>query len=217
MSTRTTISRIAAIGGLSTAVATGSHRLRRGGPAATSGSAGKLTVLVEAGGKAELQPSPISTRRTPERRQLVELPYDGLFNRLPASSARASLLRRRGARRHLADRFKDGVQPLDDLFTDEVKKDIFPALVNEAQVGGHFIGMPAWTNAEIIFYRNDLFDDAEEQGRLPGEVRVRARAADHLEAVPGHLRVLHRRHGMYGTDVKGAVETEWLATVSQAG
>ena len=50
--------------------------------------------------------------------------------------------------------------PLDDLFTDDVESDLFGGLVTEAQVDDHFVGMPVWTNSEILFYRTDLWEDA---------------------------------------------------------
>ena len=59
--------------------------------------------------------------------------------------------------------FADGVTLLDDLFTDEVQADLFPGLISEAQVDGSFVGMPVWTNSEILFYRTDLFEDPAEQ------------------------------------------------------
>ena len=50
------------------------------------------------------------------------------------------------------------LQPLDGLFTEDVKADLFPALVQEAQVDGRFIGMPAWTNTEVLLYRVPSFE-----------------------------------------------------------
>ncbi|MGN9790354.1 hypothetical protein ACTMTU_04520 [Streptomyces sp. OZ13] len=36
-------------------------------------------------------------------------------------------------------------------------------LPSGAQVKGRYLGMPAWTNSKILFYRRDLFEDAKEQ------------------------------------------------------
>ncbi len=47
------------------------------------GAAGKLTVLVEGGGKAELQPiADLYQKETGTTVELVELPYDGLYDRI---------------------------------------------------------------------------------------------------------------------------------------
>ena len=84
MSSRTTISRIAAIGGLSTAVLLAATACGAGGPAATSGSAAStVNVLVEAGGHAELTGVAEQCKKdTGVDVNFVELPYDGMFNRL---------------------------------------------------------------------------------------------------------------------------------------
>jgi len=166
MSTRKTISRLVTLGGLCTAVALAATGCGAGGPAPTSGSASStVNVLVEAGGHAELTGVAEQCKKdTGLNVNFVELPYDGMFNRLSSEFSSGNVSFDVAALDSVwLPSFKDAVQPIDELFTDEAKKDIFPALVKEANVDGHFIGMPAWTNAEIILYRKDLFEDAKNK------------------------------------------------------
>ena len=219
MSSRTTISRIAALGGLSTAVLLAATACGAGGPAATSGSAAStVNVLVEAGGHAELTGvAEQCTKDTGINVNFVELPYDGMFNRLSSEFSSGNVSFDVAALDSVwLPSFKDAVQPIDELFTDEAKKDIFPALVKEANVDGHFIGMPAWTNSEIILYRKDLFEDAKNKTDFKAKFGYDLAAPTTWKQYQD-ISEFFTKDGMYGTDVKGGVETEWLAHVLQAG
>jgi ABC-type glycerol-3-phosphate transport system substrate-binding protein len=220
MSSRTTISRITAIGGLSTAVLLAATACGAGGPATPSGSAGTSTVnvLVEAGGHAELTGvAEACKKETGVSANFVELPYDGMFNRLSSEFSSGNVSFDVAALDSVwLPSFKDAVQPIDELFTDEAKKDIFPALVKEANVDGHFIGMPAWTNAEIILYRKDLFEDAKNKADFKAKYGYELAAPTTWKQYQD-IAEFFTKDGMYGTDVKGGVETEWLAHVLQAG
>ncbi len=187
------------------------------GGAATSSDT-SLRVLVEAGGHAELQPvADAFTEETGVEVTFVELPYEGLYDRLTSefSSGQPSFdvaaldaIWLKG--------FAPGVQPLDELFTDEVEADLFPSLVQEAQVDGHFVGMPVWTNAEILYYRKDLFDDAANQAAFKKQYGYELAPPEDWQQFADAAQFFTGK-GMFGTDVKGAVETEWLATLMQAG
>jgi multiple sugar transport system substrate-binding protein len=219
MSSRITISRLTAIGGLSTAVLLAVTACGAGGPAATSGSAAStVNVLVEAGGHAEL--AGVAEQCKKEAGidvNFVELPYDGMFNRLSSEFSSGNVSFDVAALDSVwLPSFKDAVQPIDELFTDEAKKDIFPALVKEANVDGHFIGMPAWTNAEIILYRTDLFEDAANKDGFKAKYGYDLAAPTTWQQYKD-ISEFFTKDGMYGTDVKGGVETEWLAHVLQAG
>ena len=184
----------------------------------TSSSEKAITVLVEAGGHAELQPiADAFTKETGTKVAFVELPYDGLYNRLNSEFTSGSVSFDVAAMDAVwLPTFKDAVTPLDGLFTDSVKSDLFPALVQEANVGGAFVGMPVWTNSEILYYRKDLFGDPANQAAF--------KAKFGYDLVPPttwqqyhDAAAFFTKDGMYGTDVKGAVETEWLALLSQTG
>jgi multiple sugar transport system substrate-binding protein len=90
-------------------------------------------------------------------------------------------------------------------------------------VDGTFRGMPAWTNSEILFYRKDLFEDPVEQAAFEQEygypLAVPTTWDEFTDAAVFFTRDTNGDGSvdLYGTDVKGAVETEWLAHVLQAG
>lgn len=195
-----------------------------GGGDAASGD-DELTVLVEGGGLAELQPvADAYKEETGTTVTLVELPYDGLYDRISSELASGQVSFDVAALDAIwLSAFADGVTPLDDLFTDDVKADLFPGLVSEAQVDGTFVGMPVWTNSEILFYRTDLFEEPAEQAAFQEKYGYELAPPTDWEQYRDVAEFFTRdtdgdgQVDLYGTDVKGAVETEWLATVSQAG
>lgn len=185
----------------------------------------ELTVVVEGGGKAELQPiADLYEEETGTAVTLVELPYAGLYDRISSELQAGEPSFDVAALDAIwLSAFAPALAPMDELFTAEVEEDLFGGLISEAQVDGAFVGMPVWTNSEILFYRTDLFEDPEnmtdfaEQYGYPlappttwDEYRDAAEFFTRDTDGDGSI-------DLYGTDVKGAVETEWLATVSQAG
>lgn len=195
------------------------------GGAPSNESATSLTVLVEGGGAAELKPiADLYKKETGTTVKLVELPYDGLYDRIQTELGSGSVSFDIAALDAIwLSAFADGVQPLDDLFTEEVKSDLFPGLVSEAQVGGNYVGMPIFTNSEILYYRTDLFDDKKNRADFVAEYGYKLSPPTTWEQYTDVAKFFTRdtdgdgEIDLYGTDVKGAVETEWLATVSQAG
>lgn len=191
----------------------------------SEGGAKTLTVVVEGGGKAELQP--IADLYKSEKGvdvTLVELPYAGLYDRISSELKAGNPSFDVAALDAIwLTAFGPGLSPLDDLFTDDVKADLFDGLVTEAQVGDHFVGMPVWTNSEILFYRTDLFEDAKNKKDFEAKYGYALAAPTTWEQYRDVAEFFTRdtdgdgKTDLYGTDVKGAVETEWLATVSQAG
>ncbi len=194
-----------------------------GGEAATD-SAG-LTVVVEGGGKAELQPiADLYKEETGTEVTLVELPYAGLYDRISSELQAGDPSFDVAALDAIwLPAFAPGLAPLDDLFTDDVKSDLFAGLVSEAQVDDTFVGVPVWTNSEILFYRTDLFEDPTNMTDFEAKYGYPLAAPTTWEEYRDVAEFFTRDTDgdgaidLYGTDVKGAVETEWLATVSQAG
>lgn len=196
-----------------------------GGGTASGDDGSSLTVVVEGGGKAELQPiADLYTEETGTAVTLVELPYDGLYDRIQSELQAGTPSFDVAALDAIwLPAFAPGLAPLDDLFTDDVQADLFDGLVGEAQVDGTFIGMPVWTNSEILFYRTDLFEDATNKADFEAKYGYALAAPTTWEQYRDVAEFFTRDTDgdgtvdLYGTDVKGAVETEWLATVSQAG
>lgn len=189
------------------------------GGTSSGGASGSLTVLCESGGHAELTKIAAEFKKqTGHGVTFVELPYDGLYNRLNSELSNGSVSFDLAAVDAIwLPTFAGAFQSLDDLFTADVKADLFPSLVDGAQIKGKYVGMPAWTNAEILFYRKDLFENAAEKSAFQkkhGYPLAPPKTWQQFQDVAGFFT---RGTKLYGTDVKGAVETEWLAHVLQAG
>lgn len=184
-----------------------------------------LSVLVEGGGRLELEPIAAAwTEETGTEVNFLELPYGGLYDRLSSEFASGNTSFDVAALDAIwLTTFAEGVEPLNDLFTDDVRADLFDALVDEAQVDGQFVGMPVWTNAEILMYRTDLFEDQDEQQAFEAEYGYPLAPPTTWQEFTDVAAFFTRdtdgdgENDLYGTDVKGAVETEWLAHVLQAG
>jgi ABC-type glycerol-3-phosphate transport system substrate-binding protein len=195
-----------------------------GGGGTATDSAG-LTVVVEGGGKAELQPiADLYKEETGTEVTLVELPYAGLYDRISSELQAGDPSFDVAALDAIwLPAFAPGLAPLDDLFTDDVTSDLFGGLISEAQVDDSFVGMPVWTNSEILFYRTDLFEDPANMADFEAKYGYPLEAPTTWEEYRDIAEFFTRDTDgdgaidLYGTDVKGAVETEWLATVSQAG
>ncbi len=179
-----------------------------------------MNLLCEGGGKAELEPVVAAyADATGNEVTLVELPYAGLFNRLSSELSSGDVSFDVAALDAIwLPTFAPTVESLDDLFTDAVNADLFDGLVAESQVDGHHVGMPVWTNAEIVFYRRDLFEDADEMAAFSDQYGYALAPPTDWQQFQDIAAFFTRSDdGLYGTDVKGAVETEWLAHVLQAG
>ncbi|MGW5201251.1 ABC transporter substrate-binding protein [Streptomyces sp. NPDC003753] len=189
------------------------------GGSSSGGASGALTVLCESGGHAELTKIAAAFKKeTGHGVTFVELPYDGLFNRLNSELSNGSVSFDLAAVDAIwLPTFAGALQPLDDLFTAAVKADLFPSLVDGAQIKGKYVGMPAWTNAEILFYRKDLFESAAEKSAFQKKYGYPLAPPKTWQQFQDVASFFTRGTKLYGTDVKGAVETEWLAHVLQAG
>lgn len=191
----------------------------------TDSADGDLTVVVEGGGLAELQPiADLYEEETGTPVTLVELPYAGLYDRISSELQAGSPSFDIAALDAIwLPAFAPGLAPIDDLYSEDVEADLFEGLLNEAQVDGSYVGMPVWTNSEILFYRTDLFEDADNMSDFEAEYGYELAPPATWEQYRDVAEFFTRDTDgdgavdLYGTDVKGAVETEWLATVSQAG
>jgi ABC-type glycerol-3-phosphate transport system substrate-binding protein len=192
-----------------------------GAAPAASGSAGggSLTVLCEAGGQAELTPvANAFTKETGTGVTFVALPYDGLYNRFNTElSAGTPSFDVAAMDAIWLPTFAGKLTALDDMFPAPVTADLFPSLVDGAQIKGKYVGMPVWANAEVLFYRTDLFSDPKEKTAFAAKYGYELVAPTNWQQFSDVAQFFTRGTEMYGTDVKGAVETEWLAHVVQAG
>lgn len=184
-----------------------------------------LNILCEGGG-VQLQKAIAEKfeEETGNTVNLIEVPYAEVYDKLSAEMASG------GSSYDIVTidviwipTFAQFAEPLDDLFTNDVINDIFPSLVADAQFEGKYVGMPAWANAEILFYQKSLFEDLEEQANFEAEYGYELAVPKTWEEFNDIAKFFTRDNDndgeidLYGTDVKGAVETEWLASVLQAG
>lgn len=189
-----------------------------GGGGANS-AAKTLTVLVEAGGHGELQPIADAYKKdTGTTIKFVELPYDGLYNRVNSELSSGSVSFDVAALDAIwLPAFKDGLDSLNGFYTDAVKSDNFPAVVDEAKAGGaDFVGVPAFANSEIVYYRTDLFSDPKNAAAFKKQFGYPLAAPTTWQQY-SDISKFFTKGGMYGTGLPGAVETQYLSTLSQAG
>ena len=167
-----------------------------GGAGGASADADTLTVVVEGGGKAELQPiADLYKDETGTAVTLVELPYAGTLRpHLVRARQREPHLRRRRARRDLAQRLRRwrraARRPLHRRGEGRPLRRPRRRGAGERRVRRH---------AGVDELRDPLLPHRPlrgpgEPGRLRGEVRLSAGPAHRLGAVPRRRRVLHPRH-----------------------
>lgn len=184
-----------------------------------------LVVLVEGGGHTALPPiAEKFEEATGVKVSFVELPYESMYDRINSDLASGSpTFDITAIGGELLPAFWSQLAPLDELFTAEVRDDNFPALIEEATFDGHPVAMPIWTNAEILYYRTDLFGDPEMKAEFLKEYGYELVPPSDWESFRDAAKFFTRdldgdgKIDLYGTDVKGAEEAEWLATVLQAG
>jgi ABC-type glycerol-3-phosphate transport system substrate-binding protein len=132
-----------------------------GGGAATDDAA--LTIVVEGGGKAELQPiADLYQEETGTEITLVELPYAGLYDRISSELQAGEPSFDIAALDAIwLPACAPGLARLDDVYTDVVQADLFGGLVSAAHGDETFVGLPVWTNCEILFNRTDLLEQTK--------------------------------------------------------
>jgi len=177
-----------------------------------------ITVLVEGGGHSLQQAAADAfTKETGIEVNFVEVPYQGVYDKLTAEIASGT------SNYDVATidvvwnaAFAAHVEDLSDLFTEAVKADIPPALVADASVGGKMIGMPTWANAEIVFYRKDLWEDPANQAAFKAQYGYDLSPPSTWQQWRDMAKFF-TKDGMFGTNVIGGTSEEWMAQVLQAG
>jgi ABC-type glycerol-3-phosphate transport system substrate-binding protein len=189
----------------------------RRGPSTSSGKS--LNVICEAGGSLELTPiAALFKKMTGNTVNLIELPYNGLYNRAYSEMSTGSVTFDILAGDAIwIPTFAPGLVPINSFFTPAVRSDYFPATLQEAQYKGSYYGIPQWTNVEILYYRKDLFESTTEQKNFKAKYGYDLAPPVTWQQFTDAAEFFTRGPALYGTDVKADVETEYLATVLQAG
>jgi ABC-type glycerol-3-phosphate transport system substrate-binding protein len=186
--------------------------------ATSAAHAEAITVLVEGGGHSLQQAAADAfTKETGIEVNFVEVPYQGVYDKLSAEIASGT------SNYDVVTidvvwnaAFAAHVEDLTDLFTDAVKADFPPALVADANVGDKMMGMPAWANAEIVFYRKDLWEDPANQTAFKEQFGYDLAPPSTWQQWRD-MASFFTKDGMYGTVVIGGTSEEWMAEVLQAG
>ncbi|NEM91123.1 extracellular solute-binding protein [Galbitalea soli] len=177
-----------------------------------------LTVLVEGGGHLELQPiADLYKKQTGISVTFVELPYNGLYNRVNSELSTGNISFDAAALDAIwLPAFAAGLKPLNNLVTPAVKADSFPAILQEGKVGNNYVGIPAFANSEILYYRTDLFNDPANQAAFKAKYGYDLKPPTTWQQYTD-AAAFFTKDGMYGAPLPGAVETQFLAVLSQAG
>lgn len=186
--------------------------------ATSAARAEAITVLVEGGGHSLQQAAADAfTKETGIEVNFVEVPYQGVFDKLTAEIASGT------SNYDVATidvvwnaAFAPHVEDLSDLFTDGVKADLPPALLADANVDGKMMGMPTWANAEIVFYRKDMWEDPANQAAFRQQYGYDLAPPSNWQQWRDMAKFF-TRDGMFGTNVIGGTSEEWMAEVLQAG
>lgn len=113
-----------------------------------------------------------------------------------------------------------GLQPLADLVTDDVKKDLLPGVLEGGSYKGQVYGLPTWTNCKTLLYRKDLFEDSKEKEAFKKQYGYDLNPPKTWKEYRDTAKFF-TRDGMYGTSVFGANNGDsvcsWLDASMQAG
>jgi ABC-type glycerol-3-phosphate transport system substrate-binding protein len=192
---------------------------------AAAARAESLNILVEGGGEM-LQKAVAAqfTKETGIEVNFTVVPYQGVYDKLSAEIASGQ------SNFDVASidvvwnaKFAPHLEKLDDMFTPEFSADFSPALLSDAKVGDNYIGVPAWANAEVVFYRKDLFENADEKAAFKAKYGYELAPPANWQQWRDIAKFFTRdtdgdgKTDFWGTDTIGAYSEEWMAHVLQAG
>lgn len=134
---------------------------------------GSLSILVESGSAADLTVNYIKEDFEAETGIILNIdavPYSGVYDKLQADIV---------AQKGIYDvatidviwvaSLYPGLEPLDNLLTEEEWEDYAPSLIDGGQMDGVTYAVPARGNAKIMYYREDLFNDEQEKAAFKTE------------------------------------------------
>jgi len=188
------------------------------------GGAKQLTIMVESGSPGES----VARATADEFKELTgaeividATPYTGLFDKM-ATQLRAGVATHDIATLDVLwlPAFQNGLVPLNDLATEEMKADFLPTVVDGGTLDGNLYGMPMWINCKVLIYRSDLFGDEANKTafkeRYGYDLIPPTTWQQYFDAAE-----FFTKDGMYGTAVYGANSGDtvcsWLDHSAQAG
>ncbi|MGP4039533.1 extracellular solute-binding protein [Gracilibacillus sp. D59] len=187
-----------------------------------------LTVLVEGGSPAETvaEETRDSFKEETGYEVVIEsVPYTGVYDRM-----RTELTTGAGAFDVATidtiwlPAFYEGLEPIQDIVTDEMSGDLFPGLIDGSTIEGNVYGLPTWTNSKILLYRKDLFEDENNKSKFEAEFGYELAPPVNWQQYKDVASFFGNNEDypeLYGTTVFGASSGDsvasWLDHVTQAG
>lgn len=187
-----------------------------------------LTVLVEGGSPAQTVAELTKEEfeeKTGYEVTIESVPYSGVYDRM-----RTELTSGAGAFDVATidtiwlPALYQGLEPIQTEITDEMQDDLFPGLLDGASMDGNIYGLPTWTNAKILLYREELFNEPNNQEEFLNEFGYELSPPetwDQYKDVAGFFGNHENYPELYGTSVFGASSGDsvasWLDHVTQAG
>lgn len=117
-----------------------------------------------------------------------------------------------------------GLEPIQEEITEEMQEDLFPGLIDGASMNGNVYGLPTWTNSKILLYREDLFNDSNNQATFLEEFGYELSPPETWEQYKDVAKFFGNNNTypeLYGTSVFGASSGDsvasWLDHAAQAG
>lgn len=134
---------------------------------AESSAVKEINILVEAGSPAydAAQGTAQEFEEMTGIKVMIDaVPYSGMYDKLAAEvTSQAGLYDVACVDTVWLAGLKNGLLPLDDIVTDEMKSDFPESLIHDGMLDGTLYGLPAWANGKVLLYRTDLFEDSKEQ------------------------------------------------------
>lgn len=182
-----------------------------------------LTILVEGGSPANAVVEATKDayeEQTGYKIVVDAVPYSGIYDKVMAEISSGT------AQHDLIcidvlwfAAMKSGLTVLNDVVTDEVKNDSMPGLLEGATIDGDLLGYPLWTNCQLLIYRSDLFEDADNKAAFEAEYGYELAPPSTWEQY-FDIAKFFTKDDMFGTALHGLgphAPTQFLNFASQAG
>lgn len=189
-----------------------------------SSSSKVLNLLVEGGGPAETVARNTAAefkKQTGYTVKIDTVPYSGLYDKLKAETDSGRAIH------DLAvidigwfPALAKGLSSVNGVLTSSEEDDFMPGLKDGGTVDGTLLGIPTWTNAQVLLYRKDLFENAKNKKEFKEKFGYELAAPRTWEQFRDAAKFF-TKDGMHGTSLVGQTGadsvTQWLEFAEQAG
>lgn len=183
-----------------------------------------LSILVEGGSPAH----EVAKKTADEFEELTgykieidSVPYTGVFEKLKTEIQAGKAIHDVAIIDVLwFSSVENGLEPLDDVLTEEETNDFLPQLKESGTLNGQLLGIPTWTNSKVLLYRKDLFEDEGNQEAFKNEYGYELTVPTNWQEYTDAAEFF-AKDGMYGASVFGQTGgdavSSWLDHAAQAG